>query len=153
MSKALKRVVNLRVAAGVAKPGPAIGQALGPLGINMMEFCKAFNERTKDLTPEIPTPVKLSAYEDRSFDFTTQSPPTSWFLKRCAGIQKGSGRPGYEAAGTVTLKQVYEIVLAKQKDAHLWHLPPEALARSIIGSAASMGLKVVDDRETNNKAS
>mmetsp|Transcript_38990 Transcript_38990/g.49759 ORF Transcript_38990/g.49759 Transcript_38990/m.49759 type:complete len:148 (+) Transcript_38990:56-499(+) len=142
----LNRIVSLRVPAGVAKPGPAIGQALGPLGINMMEFCKAFNEKTKGHVPETPIPVKLRAYNDRSFDFDLRSPPTSWFLKRCAGVDKGANRPGYEVVGEVTLKQIYEIALVKQKDEHLSMVPVEGLFRSIMGSAASMGIKVVGNK-------
>mmetsp|Transcript_6243 Transcript_6243/g.12667 ORF Transcript_6243/g.12667 Transcript_6243/m.12667 type:complete len:146 (-) Transcript_6243:9-446(-) len=145
MSVALTRQVRLRIGAGTAKPGPAIGQALGPLGLNMAEFCKQFNDVTKDFEKEVPVPVKLSAYSNRSFTFSVQTPPTSWFLKRCSNLKKGSGRPGHEIVGSVHVKQVYEIALMKLRDPHLSHLSHESLAKSIAASALSMGLKVVRD--------
>ena len=92
MSVNLTRIVKLRVGAGNAKPGPAIGQALGPLGLNMAEFCKQFNEKTKNYEKDVPLPVELSAFSNRSFTFRVKTPPTSWFLKRCAGIETGSSR-------------------------------------------------------------
>jgi large subunit ribosomal protein L11 len=92
MSVSLVRKVRLRVGAGVAKPGPAIGQALGPLGLNMAEFCKQFNEKTKLYEKDTPIPVDLSAFSNRSFTFVVKSPPTSWFLKKCAGVELGSAR-------------------------------------------------------------
>ena len=94
MSVSLVRKVRLRVGAGVAKPGPAIGQALGPLGLNMAEFCKQFNEKTKLYEKDTPIPVDLSAFSNRSFTFVVKSPPTSWFLKKCAGVELGSARFG-----------------------------------------------------------
>mmetsp|Transcript_25754 Transcript_25754/g.57741 ORF Transcript_25754/g.57741 Transcript_25754/m.57741 type:complete len:167 (+) Transcript_25754:104-604(+) len=142
------RIVRLRVPAGQAKPGPAIGQALGPLGINMMEFCKAFNAATETLTPSTPIPVRLTAFSNRTFTFETRTPPSSWFLKRCAGVAKGSPRPGHSVAGSVTLKQLYEIAQAKAQDEHVKHLPIEGICRSLAGSCISMGLQVVDDRES-----
>ena len=92
MSLALVRKVRLRVGAGSAKPGPAIGQALGPLGLNMAEFCKQFNEQTKTFEKDVPLPVELSAFSNRSFTFVVKTPPTSWFLKKCAGVEAGSAR-------------------------------------------------------------
>ena len=92
MSVTLVRKVRLRVGAGSAKPGPAIGQALGPLGLNMAEFCKQFNEKTKIYEKDTPIPVDLSAFSNRSFTFKVKTPPTSWFLKRCAGVELGSAR-------------------------------------------------------------
>mmetsp|Transcript_42318 Transcript_42318/g.54475 ORF Transcript_42318/g.54475 Transcript_42318/m.54475 type:complete len:158 (+) Transcript_42318:13-486(+) len=140
------RLVKLRVPAGQAKPGPAIGQALGPLGINMMEFCKGFNAATDSLVPSTPIPVVLTAFSNRTFTFTTKTPPTTWFLKSCAGIDKGAARPGHSTVGSVTLKQIYEIArVKKENDDHLKHLPHESICRSIIGSAWSMGIDVVKD--------
>uniref|UniRef100_A0A7S2STT6 Large ribosomal subunit protein uL11m n=1 Tax=Rhizochromulina marina TaxID=1034831 RepID=A0A7S2STT6_9STRA len=144
------RIVKLRVPAGSAKPGPAIGQALGPLGINMMEFCKAFNQATEQLAPNTPIPVRLTAMTNRTFTFVTKSPPTSWFLKRCAGIDKGAQRPGHSVVGSVSVQQVYEIAKAKQQDDHLQHLHLKSLCQSIIASATSMGIQVTNDRATSS---
>eukprot|EP01035_Chromulina_nebulosa_P039720 gene39720-53701_t len=93
------RQVRLRVGSGAAKPGPAIGQALGPLGLNMSEFCKQFNDRTKGYEKDVPLPVVLTAYSDRSFKFIVKSPATSWFIKKCVGVEKGSARPGHNIVG------------------------------------------------------
>ena len=143
MSVSLVRKVRLLVGAGAATPGPAIGQALGPLGINMAEFCKQFNEVTKNLDKETPIPVVLSAFSNRSFTFQCKTPPTSWFLKKCAGIEQGAGRPGHDVVGNVHVKQIYEIAKVKLKDEHLNHLQEEVMCRMITASAGSMGLKVV----------
>ena len=145
MSVSLVRKVRLMVGAGGAKPGPAIGQALGPLGLNMAEFCKQFNDKTKEYEKDIPLPVELSAFSNRTFTFVVKTPPTSWFLKRCAGIEDGSKRPGHEIVGQVHVKQIYEIAKAKQADGHLAKIKLESLARSIVGSASSMGLEIVSD--------
>lgn len=145
MSVSLVRKVRLKVGAGGAKPGPAIGQALGPLGLNMAEFCKQFNDKTKEYEKDIPLPVELSAFSNRTFTFVVKTPPTSWFLKRCAGIEDGSKRPGHEIVGQVHVKQIYEIAKAKQADGHLAKIKLESLARSIVGSASSMGLEIVSD--------
>jgi len=133
------------VGAGAAKPGPAIGQALGPLGLNMADFCKQFNEKTKDYEKDTPLPVELSAFSNRTFNFVVKTPPTSWFLKRCAGIEDGSKRPGHDIVGKVHVKQIYEIAIAKQADAHLKAIPLESLCKSIVGSCQSMGIEVVSD--------
>jgi large subunit ribosomal protein L11 len=141
----LNRTVRLLVGAGAAKPGPAIGQALGPLGVNMAEFCKQFNDRTKTLEKDTPTPVVLSAFSNRSFTFVTKTPPTSWFLKKCAGVQKGSGKARHDIVGKVHVKQIYEIAKVKQRDPHLQKLSLQALCKCIAGSAGSMGIEVVRD--------
>ena len=103
MSVTLVRKVRLLVGAGGAKPGPAIGQALGPLGVNMAEFCKQFNEKTKDYVKDVPIPVELSAFSNRSFQFICKTPTTSWFLKKCAGIEVGAARPGIHSILTLLL--------------------------------------------------
>jgi len=142
------RIVALRVPAGAAKPGPAIGQMLGPLGLNMMDFCKQFNAKTENLVKNTPMQVALSAFADRTFTFEVKSPPTSWFVKRCAGIKKGSQTPGFgDAAGSITRKQLYEIAQLKGKDAAVAHIPLESLARTVAGTALSMGVEIVDDVE------
>ena len=143
----VKAIVRLVVPAGAAKPGPAIGQALGPHGLNMVEFCKAFNAATEKMIPETPIPVKLTAFTNRTFTFITKSPPTTYLLKRCAGIEKGATTPGRERVGSVTLKQVYAIAELKARDDHLRSQPLEGLCRSIISTAGSMGVEVVDDRD------
>ncbi|DAZ99130.1 TPA: hypothetical protein N0F65_010214 [Lagenidium giganteum] len=140
---AIKGVVRLRVAAGKASPSPAIGQALGPLGVNMMEFCKAFNERTSGHIENTPIPVVLHAYQDRTFKFAIKTPPTSWFLKRAAGIKAGSATAGQQVVGTVNLRQIYEIAKVKQQDENVDYIDLESICKSIIGSAKSIGLKVV----------
>ena len=143
MSISLVRKVRLRVGAGVAKPGPAIGQALGPLGLNMADFCKQFNEETKNYEKDVPIPVELSAFSNRSFTFIVKTPPTSWFLKRCAGVESGSARPGHDFVGKIHAKQIYEIAKVKQTDGHMKDIPLKSLCRTIACSAASMGLKVI----------
>ena len=109
----------------------------------MAEFCKQFNDRTKNHVKDTPTPVLLSAFNNRSFTFVVKSPPTSWFLKRCSGIEMGSHRPGHDFVGKVHVKQIYEIAKMKQQDEHLRHLSLKAIARCIVGSCTSMGLEVV----------
>nr|CCA16557.1 50S ribosomal protein L11 putative [Albugo laibachii Nc14] len=139
---AIKGVVRLRVAAGKASPSPAIGQALGPLGVNMMEFCKSFNERTSHLIAEVPTPVTLTALADRTFEFQIKTPPTTWFLKKCAGITSASATPGEVFVGNIKLRHIYEIAKIKQTDENLDFMELPSLCKSIIGSAKSMGLKI-----------
>lgn len=140
----VKGVVRLRVAAGKASPSPAIGQALGPLGVNMMEFCRAFNERTAKHIDNIPIPVVLTAFADRTFKFDIKTPPTSWFLKRAAGITAGSPTPGQAVSGSVHLRQVYEIAKIKAGDDNVSYIDLPSICKNIIGSAKSMGIKVVE---------
>lgn len=148
---ALKRLVKLLVPAGAAKPGPAIGQSLGPLGINMAEFCKDFNAKTANYVNDVPIPVVMFAYENRTYDLMLKSPRTSWLIKRCAGLEKGANKPGFELAGQVTLKQIYHIAKLKQEDDHLWTIPLQSICKSIMGTANSMGIEVVDDRAAETK--
>ena len=128
-------VWNIRI---IAKPGPAIGQALGPLGLNMAEFCKQFNDATKNYVANVPIPVVLRAYSNRTFKFTLKTPPTSWMIKQCAGVEKGASRPGHETVGQIHIKQLYEIAKLKKRDKHLSQLSLETLCRIIIGSCNSM---------------
>ena len=127
----VKGRARLLVMAGKAAPSPAIGQALGPLGVNMMEFCKEFNNRTNAFNDDVPVPVKLTAFSNRTFEFETLTPPTSWFLKRAA------------AMGPITGKHVFEIAQAKKVDANLAHISDESICKSIVGTAKSMGLQIV----------
>lgn len=148
MSVRLVRTVRLTVGAGAAKPGPGIGQALGPLGLNMAEFCKQFNEETKDYVKDVPVPVQLKAYSNRTFKFTCKTPPTSWMLKQCAGIKKGASRPAHETAGKVHVKQIYEIARIKKRQKSMSRLNLNNICRIVMGSAQSMGIEVVGGRET-----
>jgi len=138
------RHVKLRVPSGTAKPGPAIGQALGPLGINMAEFCKAFNEKTESMYEKgVPLRVRLSAFSDRSFKFDVRSPSTSYLILKCAGMEKGPANPNPEVpSGFITPEAVYEIAKIKHADDMTWHLPLESVARSVIGTAKSCGVQV-----------
>jgi large subunit ribosomal protein L11 len=143
MAKKVVGIIKLQVPAGKANPSPPIGPALGQRGLNIMEFCKAFNATTQNLDPGMPIPVVITAFADRSFTFVTKSPPNSYFLKKAAGIEKGSqttgkGRP----AGRVTMAQIREI--AEQKMQDLNAKDPEGAYRMLIGSARSMGLEVVE---------
>jgi large subunit ribosomal protein L11 len=144
---ALVRRVRLRVNTGVAKPGPAIGQALGPLGINMAEFCKQFNDKSLAVyNKDIPVSVLLNAYADRSFSFVIRSPPTSYLIKQVTGMKQGPKLPtAASPVATISPEAVYEIARIKQRDDHRHHLPLEGIARSVIGSCHSMGVVVVDE--------
>eukprot|EP00850_Spirogloea_muscicola_P005538 SM000025S08433 [mRNA] locus=s25:758347:759294:- [translate_table: standard] len=135
-------VIRLVIAAGGAKPAPPVGPALGQHGLNLMAFCKDFNARTAHLKPDVPVPVQLTAYKDRSFEFNIRSPTVSYFLKKAAGVQAGSGAAGHEPAGVVTLKHVYEIARIKQQDPDCQYMPLEGICRSVIGTARTMGIAV-----------
>ena len=143
MAKKIVGLIKLQVPAGKANPSPPIGPALGQRGLNIMEFCKAFNAQTQNIEPGIPIPVVITAFADRSFTFVTKTPPNSYFLKKAAGIEKGSQTTGKgPAAGQVTMKQIREI--AEQKMVDLNANDIDAACQMIIGSARSMGLEVVE---------
>jgi len=142
MAKKIDGYINLQVPAGKANPSPPIGPALGQRGVNIMEFCKAFNAKTKDIEPETPIPVKITVFSDRSFTFELGTPPASFFLKKAAKISSGSKTAGRDVAGQVTMDQVREIAKLKLKDLNTDDI--EQAARTIAGSARSMGLQVVD---------
>lgn len=108
-----------------------------------MDFCKEFNARTAHIEPGVPTPTLITVQPDRTFTFVTKTPPASYFIKKAAGIDKGPGRPGHEITGTISLKHVYEIAKIKSSDEHVKHLSLEAIARTIVGSARSLGVQVV----------
>ena len=133
--------IKLQIPAGQATPSPPVGPALGQHGVNIMEFCKAFNAKTQGQEGLI-IPVVIEVYKDRSFSFITKSPPASVLLKRAAGVAKGSSNPSREGVGTVTREQVLEIVRLKMKDLNA--NDEEAGMRIIRGSAKSMGIKVED---------
>lgn len=143
---AYKATVRIYCMAGVAKPSPKIGQALGPLGVNMMGFCKEFNERTQAFREDVPMRVKLTAYVDRSFKFIVKPPPSTWFIKKASSLQKGSEEPGYTSAGRVSIKYLYEIAKIKQEvDPDLRAHDVEGIVRMLIGTTKSMGIDVVED--------
>jgi large subunit ribosomal protein L11 len=140
MAKKVTAYIKLQVKAGSANPSPPVGPALGQHGVNIMEFCKAFNARTEKLEKGAPTPVVITVYSDRSFTFETKTPPASFLLKKAAGIQSGSSRPNKDKVGKVSQAQLLEI--AKTKEPDMTGADLEAMARCIAGSARSMGLVV-----------
>jgi large subunit ribosomal protein L11 len=141
--KAISGYVKLQVPAGQANPAPPVGTALGPRGVNLMEFCKAFNEKTKTMEAGSPIPVVITIYADKSFTFETKSPPVSYFLKKYANIKKGSPETRKGAfVGSITRANLLEIAKIKQKDMNSHD--DEAAVKMIAGSAISMGLQVVD---------
>ena len=138
MAKKVTGYIKLQVKAGQANPSPPVGPALGQRGLNIMEFCKAFNAATQKLEPGLPIPTIITVYSDRSFTFITKTPPATVLLKKAVGIESGSGRPNTEKVGKVTRKQLEEI--AKTKMADLTAADMDAAVRTIAGSARSMGL-------------
>lgn len=140
MAKKIDAYIKLQVPAGNANPSPPVGPALGQHGVNIMEFCKAFNAQTQSMEKGLPVPVVISVYNDKSFTFITKTPPASILLKKAAGIQKGSGVPNMDKVGTVTRAQLEEIANAKMADLNANDL--DAAVNIIAGSARSMGLNV-----------
>ncbi len=139
MAKKVDAYIKLQVPAGDANPSPPVGPALGQHGVNIMEFCKAFNAKTQSLEKGMPVPVVITVYNDKSFTFITKTPPASVLLKKAAGIQKGSGEPHINKVGKVTREQLEEI--AKLKEPDLTAADMDAAVRTIAGSARSMGLE------------
>ena len=140
MAKKIEGYIKLQVPAGAANPSPPIGPALGQRGVNIMEFCKAFNAATQDQENGSPIPTVITVYQDKSFTFEMKTPPASFFLKKAAKLKKGGGEPGRAVAGSVTEAQVEEIANAKMKDLNARDI--EAAKQIIRGSARSMGLEV-----------
>ncbi|MBD3611399.1 MAG: 50S ribosomal protein L11 [Hydrogenovibrio crunogenus] len=140
MAKKIEAYIKLQVPAGNANPSPPVGPALGQHGVNIMEFCKAFNAQTQSMEKNLPVPVVITVFNDRSFTFITKTPPASVLLKKAAGIQKGSGVPNMDKVGTVTRAQLEEIANTKMADLNANDL--DAAVKIIAGSARSMGLNV-----------
>lgn len=140
MAKKINAYIKLQVKAGEANPSPPVGPALGQHGVNIMEFCKAFNARTQDMEKGLPTPVVITVYSDRSFTFITKTPPASVLLKKTLGIQKGSANPNTNKIGTVTREQLEHVATIKMPD--LSAADMDAAVRTIAGSARAMGLDV-----------
>jgi large subunit ribosomal protein L11 len=139
MAKKVEAYIKLQVAAGQANPSPPVGPALGQHGVNIMEFCKAFNAQTQGMEQGLPTPVVITVYSDRSFTFITKTPPASVLLKKAAGIKSGSGTPNSNKVGKVNRRQLEEIATAKMPD--LTAADMNAAVRTIAGSARSMGIE------------
>ena len=142
MAKKVTGFLKLQVPAGAANPSPPIGPALGQRGLNIMEFCKAFNALTAKMDKNTPIPVIITTYQDRSFTFELKTPPVSFFLKKAAKLESGSKTPGRDIVGSVTKAQINEIAKEKMKDLNCDSI--EAAAKMIAGSARSMGLKVAE---------
>ncbi len=140
MAKKVKGYIKLQVPAGQANPSPPIGPALGQAGLNIMEFCKAFNAETQNIEPGMPIPCVITAYKDSTFSYITKTPPASYFLKKAAKLEKASGEAGREVVGRVTMNQVREIAKKKMVDLNTTDI--EAACRMIAGSARSMGIEV-----------
>jgi len=140
MAKEVTAYIKLQVKAGEANPSPPVGPALGQHGVNIMEFCKAFNAKTSDVEKGLPIPVVISVFSDRSFTFITKTPPASILLKKAAGIAKGSSNPHTDKVGTVTRAQLEEIATTKMEDLNATDM--DAAVNIIAGSARSMGLDV-----------
>ena len=140
MAKKIAGFIKLQVPAGKANPSPPIGPALGQRGLNIMEFCKAFNAQTQSFEPGMPIPVVITAYADKSFTFAMKTPPATFLIKKAAGIEKGSQRPNTEKVGSITRAQAEEIATMKKPD--LTAADMEAAVKTIAGSARSMGIIV-----------
>ena len=141
MAKEVLGLIKLQIPAGGANPAPPVGPALGQRGLNIMDFCKAFNEKTKDLEKGAPIPVVITAYKDKSFDFITKLPPVSYYLKKAAKIKKGCQTPSRAKLGKVTMKQVEEIAKEKLEDLNAYDV--DQASKIILGSARSMGMEIV----------
>jgi large subunit ribosomal protein L11 len=142
MAKKISKYVKLQVPAGKANPAPPVGPALGQAGVNIMEFCKAFNARTQDTEAGMPLPVVITVYQDKSFDFIIKTPPASALLLKAAKIQKGSSAPNKDKVGKVSRAQVKDIAETKLRDLNCYDV--DAAMRIVEGTAKSMGLEVVE---------
>ncbi len=140
MAKKVAGTMKLQVPAGQANPSPPVGPALGQRGINIMEFCKAFNAKTQDMEPGAPCPTVITYYQDKSFSMDIKTPPASYYLKKAAKLKSGANNPGKETVGTVTAAQVREIAEAKMTDLNATSV--EGAMQIILGSARSMGIEV-----------
>ena len=140
MAKKIEGYIKLQIPAGQANPSPPVGPALGQAGLNIMEFCKAFNAATQSMEQGMPVPVKITVYADKSFSYDMKSPPASFFIKKAAKIQKGAGLAGQETVGTITRAQIEEIVEQKKDDLNAHDL--DQACKIIAGTARSMGISV-----------
>ena len=141
MAKKIDGFIKLQIPAGQANPSPPVGPALGQRGVNIMEFCKAFNASTQKLEQGMPIPVTITVYADRSFSYVTKSPPASWFIRRAAKVEKGASETGRDFIGRVSMAQLREIAEKKKEDLNANDV--DAACRILAGSARSMGIEVV----------
>ena len=142
MAKKIDGYIKLNIPAGAANPSPPVGPALGQRGVNIMEFCKAFNASTDSLEKNMPIPVVITVFSDKSFSFITKTPPVSFYLKKAAGKDKGSSEPGRNVGGSVKIDQIREIAESKMKDLNAANI--EGAIEMVRGSARSMGLEVLE---------
>ena len=142
MAKEILGYIKLQIPAGGANPSPPVGPALGQRGLNIMDFCKAFNEKTKNVEKGAPVPVVITAYKNRTFDFVTKLPPVSYYLKKAAKLDKGNSTPGRSLEGKVTMKQIEEIANQKMQDLNAKDI--KGAMNMVKGSAVSMGMEVVN---------
>ena len=142
MAKKIDGYIKLNIPAGAANPSPPVGPALGQRGVNIMEFCKAFNASTESLEKNMPVPVVITVFSDKSFSFITKTPPVSFYLKKAAGKDKGSSEPGRTVGGSVKINQIKEIAENKMKDLNAANI--EGAIEMVKGSARSMGLEVLE---------
>jgi len=142
MAKKIDGYIKLNIPAGAANPSPPVGPALGQRGVNIMEFCKAFNASTETLEKNMPIPVVITVFSDKSFSFVTKTPPVSFYLKKAAGKEKGSSEPGRTVGGSVKIAQVKEIAENKMKDLNAANI--DGAIEMVKGSARSMGIEVLE---------
>jgi len=142
MAKEILEYIKLQIPAGGANPSPPVGPALGQRGLNIMDFCKSFNEKTKKIEKGAPVPVVITAYKDRTFSFIMKLPPVSYFLKKAAKIEKGNSTPGRSLEGKITMKQIEEIAKQKMKDLNAVDI--NGAINMVKGSAVSMGMEIVN---------
>ena len=142
MAKKIDGYIKLNIPAGAANPSPPVGPALGQRGVNIMEFCKAFNAATESLEKNMPIPVVITVFSDKSFSFVTKTPPVSFYIKKAAGKEKGSSEPGRTVSGSIKLAQVKEIAENKMKDLNAASI--EGAIEMVKGSARSMGIEVLE---------
>lgn len=142
MAKKIDGYIKLNIPAGAANPSPPVGPALGQRGVNIMEFCKAFNASTESLEKNMPIPVVITVFSDKSFSFVTKTPPVSFYLKKAAGKEKGSSEPGKSVGGSVKIAQVKEIAENKMKDLNAANI--DGAIEMVKGSARSMGIEVLE---------
>ena len=142
MAKKIEGYIKLEIPAGSANPSPPVGPALGQRGLNIMEFCKAFNAATQNLEQGMPIPVVITAYSDSTFSFVTKTPPASFLIRKAAGLPKGANKPGYETVGSITLAQAREIAETKMQDLNAVDM--DGAIMMVKGSARSMGIEVLE---------